>query len=147
MGGTLLGFPDPGQPRPTFTAGSGVSAFDIPGISASIDRAIAALRPDQHGRLVIQVDQSGGGAGLVIRLPVPVVEAQVVGIVTKPLAGRWGWSLQAGATFLVGEAPVPVRVAPSIRGFYRLFRYRGDNPAAAAIKAYVASKNRPVRLT
>jgi hypothetical protein len=138
----LLGFPAPvsysaGQPSP----------FDIAAINAEIDRKLASLRPEDTGRVTLQVKDGNFGAGLIIRVPeLGKLKPFVLGEVSRPRAGRFSWALTGGVSFLKAEDPKPVRVAPVLRGLYRLFRKRGSNPVVAAIKAVRLNGGAEVRI-
>ena len=139
---TPLGYqvaPPPSDPNPTRPWESPFpSPFDIAGIAAAIDRASSSLAPDDRGSVTVQLTREGFGAGLVVRGP---FGAQALATVTKPAAGRWGWSLSGRVAFLAGvqEGPKPVRIAPELRGLYRLFRAAANGRARAAAKAIAAS--------
>jgi len=139
-----LGHPAPGGST-LATFGRGGSPFDIAGINATIDRAVSALKPEQRVLLTVQLNETGGGAGLVVRLPLPL-DSAIVATVTKPTAGRWGWSVGANVSFIAGVPPKPVladlepvRVLADLRGLFRLFRGRGHDRFAAALKAVFVS--------
>jgi hypothetical protein len=126
-----ISFPSPA----TYSSGS-LSPYDIKSISEAIDRAASALRQDERGMIVAQVNESGAGGGLVVRLPqLGPLKPSALATVTIPRAGRFGWSLSGKIAFLASAPPKPVRLGPEIRGFYRLLRHRGSWPPAAAIKA------------
>lgn len=138
---STLGFP---PHNTTYSAGT-ISPFDVAGITAAIDRAASSLKPEERGALTVQLDPSGFGAGLIVRAPLPL-KPVILATVTKPMAGRWGWSLQGRVAFLASAPPKPVRVAPVARGLYRLFRARGVSPIAAAAKALAVALGYEVRL-
>lgn len=136
-----LGFPAP----TTYTTGS-TSPFDIAGITAEIERAAASLKPDERGSLTVKLNREGFGGGLVVRGP---FATSVLATVTKPMAGRWGWAVSGRVAFLVGdgsEPPRPVRIAPEVRGLYRVFRKLGHGPITAAVRAVRAAKGLEVRI-
>lgn len=131
---------------PTYTAGS-PGAFDIAGISAAIDRAASSLQPDERGSLTIQLDDRGVGAGLIVRGPiVGPVKTRMLATVTKPRASRVAWGVAVQASFLYAEEPKPVRVAPELRGLYRLFRQRGHGVITSAVRAIRVNRGFEVRL-
>lgn len=144
-----LVFPPPGPAgaAPSYTLGP-ASPFDIKGISAAIDQAASSLRADERGSLTVKVDQDGAGAGLIVRLPsVGPFDPKVLATVTKPNAGRFGWSLSARVGFLVNQPePKPVRVAPGMRGLYGLLRHRGRGRLDAALTALALVRGHEVRL-
>lgn len=135
------------------------SPFDIAGISAEIDRAAASLAPTDLGSLTVKLDrESGLGAGLVLRVPkIGQFDPRVLATITRPVAGRWGWSVAGRVAFLAALEPgsedvVPklkaqqrVRIAAEVRGMYRLLR-RWNGPIAAAVKAIAVHNGAEVRL-
>ncbi len=141
-------------PSPWFSAGS-PSPFDIAGIAAELDRAAASLSAAERGSLTIKLNQDGFGTGLVVRGP---LNTKAVATITKPRAGRWGWSVGGRIAFLAGLAPgseevvpklkakVPVRVAPEVRGLYRLFRKFGHGRIVAAVRAVRVAQGVEVRI-
>lgn len=136
-----LGFPAP----VTYTAGL-QSPFDLPGITAAIDLAVATLKPDERGSVTVQLDQGGFGAGLVVRGP---FRTSVLAKVTRPMAGRWGWALSGRVAFLAGggaESAKLVRVAPEVRGLYRLFRKLGHGRIVSAARAVRVAQGAEVRI-
>lgn len=126
-----------------------MSPFDIAGMSAVIDRAAASLSPAERAALTVQANDSGIGAGVVVRLPLPL-KPRIVAELTKPKAGRFGWSVSGRVSFLLGAPALrelrAVRLAPEIRGFYRLFRLFGNGRVASAAKAVAAWFGTEVRL-
>ena len=128
-------------PVTSYTAGS--SAFDIPAITRQIEAAIATLRPEERAAVTVAIDGKGAGAGLVIRGPYSM---SVLAKVTKPYAGRFEWGLSARVAFLTAAPPLPVRVAPEVRGLYRVFRKLGHGPITAAVRAVRVARGIEVRI-
>jgi len=151
MSDGFLGFPQPGPPSggggTVYNLGS--SPFDIKAVSDSIDRAASSLKPEERLAITLQLQKNTGfGAGLIVRGPsLGRLKSEGLATVTKPVAGRWGWSLSGRVAFLKAQpAPEPVRIAPDLRGAYQLFRHRGSNPLAAAMKALALVRGDEVRL-
>lgn len=140
------------QAGPTPSYVGTANPFDIAGISADITRAASSLKPEEHGALMVKLDKTSGfGVGGVLRLSLPG-DPLFMATVTRPLAGDWGWSVSGRVSFLIGSegaAPQeqkPVRIAPRIRGLYRLFRSSGNGKLKAAVKAVQASSGVEVEL-
>jgi len=133
-------FPFPSDP--TFNLAPAVSPFDVRSISDSINRAAESLDPSERGAMTVQLNQAGAGAGLVVRAG-PV---KILGTITKPRAGKFGWSVSGKVSFLIPGVPKPVWFMPEFRGFYRLFRERGDDWFRASWKAFDVLGGKEVRL-
>lgn len=137
-------YPNPlGFPAST-SYGTGVSAFDTAGIAAQIERALGTLKPEERAAVTVSLDREKAGAGLVIRGP---MNTSVLARVVKPYAGRFEWSLDARISFLkAAPDQVAVRVAPEVRGLYRLFRKLGHNRVTAAVRAVAVNRGVEVRI-
>jgi len=143
-------------PPPYYGPPSAASPFDVAAATAALDRARAALRPDERAALTVQVTKTSGvGAGLVARGP---FRSELLATLTRPVGGQWGWTmggriafiaaLPAGAVFpIVLEAPNRVHAAPSVGEIYALFRAAGNGRLRAAVKAARAARGLEVRLT
>jgi hypothetical protein len=146
MSTPVLGFPEPSGSVAHFGPSS---PFDVSGIAAAIDRAAASLKPEERAAVTVQLSKTEGfGAGLVVRVPLGPLDAAALATVTRPLAGAWGWSLSGRVSFLAGvPTPLkPVRVAPELRGLYRLFRAAGNGKLRSAFKAAAAARGVQVTL-
>lgn len=134
-----LGFPSVSQP---YNLGPGVSSFDVRSISDSINRAAESLSDKERGALTVQLNEKGAGAGLVVRIG----PGKILGTITKPVAGKFGWSLSGRVSFLAGGPPESVRLLPGFRGAYRFFRERGAWWLVSVFKAFALVSGREVRL-
>jgi hypothetical protein len=138
--------------------------FDVAAASAAIDRAAASLHADEHAALTVQLDErTGFGAGLVVRGP---WRTEMLGTLTKPNAGAWGWSVGARVSFLVDstgfatlrlvppptarqalgmlEPDAPSYTAPTFLEWFELFRLQGGGAASSALRALRASQGQAV---
>lgn len=128
---------------------SGTSPYDIAGITADINRAVASLKPEERGAVTVRVDQGGAGGGLVLRGPsLGRITSAVLATVTKPVASRYGWSISGRVSFLAGgQTPeAPARLLPKLRGAYALLRALGHSVPAALLKACAILRGREVPL-
>lgn len=140
-----------GPPPPIYRGTA--TPFDVAAVSGAIDRAANSLKPGERGALTVQAtNETGFGAGLVIRGP---WKSEVLGTLTKPRGGGWGWSVGARVAFLAGlpdyvhalilEPPTSTHAQPTWLDWYWLFRANGNGRAASAVKATAAVGGLEVR--
>lgn len=117
---------------PVWSGSLSSSPFDISAITAQIDKAALSLKADERGSVTVQINNTGFGAGLIVRGP---GRTSVLATVTKPMAANWGWNLSGRVAFAAELPPQPVAVSPELRGLYRLFRNAGNSKLKSALKA------------
>jgi hypothetical protein len=69
-----------------------IRIFDAPAINASIDKAIATLKPGERVAAIAYVDKSGANIAIVGKLNAPVGQASWTVIGTKEWSGNWNAS-------------------------------------------------------
>ena len=105
------------------------SPFDIAAIQKQIDNALATLKPEDHGNVIVSAKPTGINAALIVKGPgFWKFRTSAFAEITKPLdGGKFDWSASGRIAWLYGEpAPVKAKWLSRYKGWARvLAQYNG----------------------